>query len=360
MRLSARFIVMIICASSLFSHAQKVSCCKIKLFWSDLGLTLSTFTRVDQIEVNSLSNDVIEEDLTIEGFVRTQEKSLKLLPEGIGESFPNLIAFEVSHCTVSTVEAKYFIGMENLVVIRLSSNEIDYIASDAFGRLSKLKTLNLAWNRIEHLSGDIFKPLSSLVRLNVNDNQIKYLDKRVFVSQANLLWLNLDKNLINELSQNILTSLVSLTHFSISNNQLETLHENLFIHNPKLQGIWLSGNKIKVLSAKVFDNKSALQQVDLSDNICVNSSYWDKSFGSQSSFESMRSDLIAKCQKQMNHSFSDSLEIFKSAKFIEVSTTKQTFVLSSKLEAFVILVISILMSFVLLMFALKVSRKLGF
>jgi Leucine rich repeat len=227
------------------------------------------FQRTCNIENQSIDNHgyiiTPARDATVKTFNIRNNKNVKFIPDNVGDTFPQLIAFQIWNCSLEVVEGFPFKSMHELQLLNLGSNHIVYIESGAFDQLIKLERIQLNNNKIEHLMLQTFIGLSNLEHLYLNKNQIRFLNEQIF------------------------ESLVSLRSIYLSNNRLETIPEHLFNENKKLENIWLDGNNIKHISSRSFVGKDNLKQIDLRSNKCVSSYY------SADTLEKMQKHLEVRC-----------------------------------------------------------------
>ena len=190
---------------------------------------------------------------------------VKFLPENMVESFPLLIAYQVTNCSIKTVNVIHFKGLLKLELLSLAYNEIESIDGDSFKDLTKLSTLYLNHNKIKTIDPNSFRSLENLLQLIIAHNQIDFLDEKVFHKLTNLKFILLNYN------------------------KLSTVPANLFKNNLKLKGIKLSANKIQTISSTMFDHLTNLEYVDLQNNLCVNGSY------NHGRFDEMKNALTTNC-----------------------------------------------------------------
>lgn len=241
--------------------------CKIsgdKWTWNGESQSFKTcFPNVTQIDYQDFIISPVSKS-TILGVRIENKKNIKFLPINLNRSFPKLIAFQASNCSIISVEIQ-FKGLSQLEYLNLNGNEIKNVTNDAFKGLNNLEFLSLKRNNIKTLGKDIFKSLTKVEAIWVSDNQIRSLDEDIFKSLANL------KNI------------------SLTKNKLVSIPKNVFKNNWKLQRVWLKDNEIKSIDARTFDFLLALKYVDLQGNVCVNKIY------TKTSFMTMKIDLRKNC-----------------------------------------------------------------
>lgn len=82
-------------------------------------------------------------DEEVEAFNMRRNKNIQFFPASMSEKFPNLRAFEASHCSVKIILNSNFKGLSKLTHLFLGSNQIERIEVGMFDGLTSLKQLNL-------------------------------------------------------------------------------------------------------------------------------------------------------------------------------------------------------------------------
>lgn len=177
-----------------------------------------------------------------QGIYFERSKDVKYLPEKLAEKFPDLLAMQVIHCEVKSVQKKHFANLNKLFYLSLFENKIEVISNDAFDDLSMLEILYLS-----------------------NNENIKKLDPNVF------------------------NYLPSLKYVWIDQLSLIEVPENLFKYNPNMVRICLKNNKLRYVNPDMFDDLQDLKTVILFNNACATKVYQSEEF------PEMRKDLIANC-----------------------------------------------------------------
>lgn len=186
-----------------------------------------------------------------QGIYFERSKDVKYLPEKLAEKFPDLLAMQVIHCEVKTVQKKHFANLKKLFYLSLFENKIEVIEIDAFDDLPKLEILYLSNNEnIKTLDPNVFNHLPSL--------------KYVWIDQLNLI----------------------------------DVPEKLFNKNPNMVRICLKNNKLRYVNPKMFDGLKDLKTVIFYNNVCATKVYQSEEF------LQMRNDLIRNCsRKNWNEGF---------------------------------------------------------
>ena len=96
--------------------------------------------------------------------------TLELIPQKIGEFFPNLIAIWFNDCKFKEVEADDFVNMTNLVELDLAYNQLEFVHEKAFGNLKNLQILYLSNNRIIYVGPNVLQTLPNLVYVTFESN----------------------------------------------------------------------------------------------------------------------------------------------------------------------------------------------
>lgn len=196
------------------------------------------------------------------------QKAVKFLPIKLFHAFSDLILFDVTYCSVASVDANHFKSLSKLKFLILYNNVIENIASDAFVDLVSLEVINLVNNRIQSLDEKTFTSLEALNDINLRRNKIRSLDPEIFESLTNLKNIDLDFN------------------------ELERIPKNLFKNNLKLETVWFANNKIKLVNASMFNHLPNLRYVGFGDNICIDNFY---GHGRWKGLKELKDDLQQNC-----------------------------------------------------------------
>lgn len=209
----------------------------------------------------------------INRIVIKQEESVKFLPVGISDIFPNLIEYFARHNPIKKVSKKNFQGMIKLKKLDLYDNYIETIEVNAFDDLISLKKLELAANFLKNINEFTFRNLKNLKELYMNRNGIEKLPPR------------------------ILEGLVELEATHIGENRFTILPSGLFRNNKKIQKIWLNSGSLTKIDPNTFDGLSILRMVNLEGNTCINKKYGNEDV--RNAFASYKTqakkDLREKC-----------------------------------------------------------------
>lgn len=129
------------------AEAREVSCEEIKnTAWSNSLGTVSTVrtcfmdkkTIIDAPDVT-----ISTRDDTIQGLTFIYNKNIYHLPIGVGEKFPNLLAYSNYDCSIKEISKQNFKGLSKLKYLSMGANMIVRIASDTFSDLTSLEVLRI-------------------------------------------------------------------------------------------------------------------------------------------------------------------------------------------------------------------------
>lgn len=96
--------------------------------------------------------------------------SLKFLPSGIKNNFPNMRALTISHCNLQIVTQQDFEPFgSSLENIMLTGNQLTSIEKDLFDHNTNLKFIRLDSNPIRYISPEFFNHLKNLANLQYVD-----------------------------------------------------------------------------------------------------------------------------------------------------------------------------------------------
>lgn len=235
----------------------------------------------------------LDTDSAIQALHIIDKPGVKFLPTNLFSTFPNLVAFQVWNCSVTTI-TNHFKGLYKLRTLNLDHNKIENVANDAFEDLISLETLDFKYNKVGFLGENTFESMKDLKQLNLGFNYIQVLPSKIFGSLAKVEFINLQQNKISTLDENIFENATGLRGINLIANKLERIPSGLFRNNLKLEGIGLAINNIKFIDEKTFNHLPSLNFVDLRDNFCVDARYDKINFGT------MRQALEQACNEINN------------------------------------------------------------
>lgn len=177
-------------------------------YYPDLKTCVPNIEKVDD-EDFTIST---ETDPSILGFGVQYKENVKFLPKNLGNTFPELIAFQVCNCSVTWINEYHFKGLSKLRALDLSHNKIGNIASGAFADLVSIQYLYMYNNRIRSLGENTFVSLKALKEISLDSNDIRYLSPKIFSeSLANLTRIYLSKNKLERIPKDFFKNNLNLT-----------------------------------------------------------------------------------------------------------------------------------------------------
>ncbi|XP_014242709.1 toll-like receptor 7 [Cimex lectularius] len=213
-------------------------------------LARGLFHRLEQLlvldlSVNQLSSNQID-DGTFVGLIR-------------------LIILNLSHNTLTRIDARTFKDLFFLQILDLRNNSIGFIEDNAFLPLYNLHTLNIAENRLHHITAHLFNGLFVLSKLTLNNNLIVNIDSQAFKNCSDLKELDLSSNAIQEVPE-ALSELSFLKTLDLGENQISSFRNGSFKNLNQLTGLRLIDNEIGNLTRGMFWDLTGLQVLNLAKN----------------------------------------------------------------------------------------------
>lgn len=174
---------------------------------------------VADIETTKIVNATATDDkIKLEKYFRISNKSMSIfMPNGIGETFPNLELLKIVLSPLKFIRRKNFASMEKLSTLDLSYNKIDKIPSKTFYDLPKLTTLNLSGNSIKFLHHDLFLNNPELEEFTAVKNGMNKLSFKTFQRNLKLKRFNVSFNKFQTISFDF-TKLPHLSEVVLKNN----------------------------------------------------------------------------------------------------------------------------------------------
>lgn len=148
---------------------QQVSCEKIEAYnWHAAGMQLTCFM-TESVAINSSDFTISSErNENIGGLDFTYNTKVYFLPIAIDTTFPDLVGYDASFCSLTELSKDNFKNLVKLTTLWLNSNKIEKILSETFQDLIALEFLAL---------GKIFRfvyyiPLLKNILIRWQQNQI--------------------------------------------------------------------------------------------------------------------------------------------------------------------------------------------
>lgn len=177
-----------------------------------------------------------------------------------------LVAINISHNQISTLEESSFINTLNITTLDLSYNNISMIPEEAFpGKLSYMTELRLQYNNISDLSHIPFD-FPGIKILNATYNRIEEIPKGTFSKLYELHTIDVSHNQIKTIGRGVFSQLFSLRQINLSHNSLETLIGSIFGSMPTLLSLDISHNRIGRIARAMFTNLVSLRELYLGNN----------------------------------------------------------------------------------------------
>jgi len=93
-----------------------------------------------------------------------------------GFHIPNLLVWNLSHCSIQNIYLDTFKEMGKLRQLYLNNNKIVYLNNSVFRYLKQLQTLDLCYNALQNIDARIFSRLSELRSLSLCHNNVSRID----------------------------------------------------------------------------------------------------------------------------------------------------------------------------------------
>ena len=126
--------------------------------------------------------------------ISIHDTNTKFIPENLGHMF-NLAALEMENTQLVQINAKNFLGMEELKELYLGSNKLTSVPLNAFNKLQQLRILYLSNNQIEELPNGLFINNLNLNKIYLHYNKIKFIGSTLFDGLSKLDIVNLWDNI---------------------------------------------------------------------------------------------------------------------------------------------------------------------
>lgn len=172
---------------------------------SDVYCDLKTFNKLYTCEVINLKSN-IDKAKTVGGSnmggkgyydiekISMEDKNIKVLPDGLGELFPNLQVFYAGNVRLNEITKSNFHGMEKLKFLQVFSNKLTHISEDTFSELKSLESLRLSNNTLRELPANLLVSLPRLTSFNAASNEISVLPQKFFDKNQKLEFVFLNDN----------------------------------------------------------------------------------------------------------------------------------------------------------------------
>lgn len=176
-----------------------------------------------------------------------------------------LIVLNLSHNSLSRIDAKTFKDLFFLQILDLRNNSIQHVQDNAFLPLYNLHTLNLAENRLHRINAHLFNGLFVLSKLTLSGNMIASIDQQAFRNCSDLKELDLSSNALEEVPE-ALKELSFLKTLDLGENKISGFRNGSFKGLTQLTGLRLIDNDIGNLTKGMFWDLKSLQVLNLAKN----------------------------------------------------------------------------------------------
>lgn len=171
---------------------HEVSCERVESFlWINGRFHFKTCDMKGSTVIDTINTKIsANKDESVEGLTFSWNKKIFHLPIGVGEKFPNLVAYSGAHCSIEELRKKHFLKLSKLKIINFYSNQIKTIYSNTFESLTSLEIIYLGQQIV-------FLKLRNLVYFFIHsgDNKIKQINGELFNGLDNLILVWLNKNI---------------------------------------------------------------------------------------------------------------------------------------------------------------------
>jgi len=167
-----KFFVTFLLAVAMASAAD-VPCEKVHdVTWDALDdQRLRTCDMTGKTRINTVGTRISwDHDNDVKGLKLRDNRKIEYLPDDVGGKFPNLIAYDASHCALKVISQENFEDLLHLRLLRLNHNHIESIDGDLFAHSLDLELIFLNSNEIKKIDGNPFAVLHKLTHLDMNDN----------------------------------------------------------------------------------------------------------------------------------------------------------------------------------------------
>lgn len=236
----------------------------------------NSFSRVFDLEIIDLSNNLIESDIEpLLFFNNIKLRHLDLFNNGIKSIQDN--SFIHNHLEYLNLERNFvtgdinentFAGVRLITSLNLPNQNITNIRTRTFEDMTNLVHLNLSGNQIITIEADSFINADSVQYLDLSHNEIKDL---IFLNEAlnNLTELDLCHNHLTIIRSEAFVNQTSLMKLDISHNSIFLIEPNALPLN-KLEYLFIYGNRLNgTIQKDTFSPAKFLRRLDLS-NFSIN------------------------------------------------------------------------------------------
>lgn len=176
-----------------------------------------------------------------------------------------LVVLNLSHNSLTRLDAKTFEKIFFLQVLNLRNNSIGYIEDSTFASLYNLYELNLAENRLHTLNDKLFNGLKVLSKLTLNNNLISIVEMNVFKNCSDLKELDLSSNQLQDVPEAI-KDLSVLRTLDLGENQIAKFRVGAFKNLMQLSGLRLIDNQIENITKGMFEDLPRLSVLNMAKN----------------------------------------------------------------------------------------------
>lgn len=186
------------------------------------------------------------------------------LPPNLFDNLAGLRILCLSSNKFHSLPATLFQNLKDLGTLDLSNNHIESLPAGLFDALGDIdEKLNLSHNSISRLEAGIFKNQSGLLKLDLSFNNVSYIDKSVFENMRSMTGINLSQTFVarTDIPWALFSNCPFLKEIKMSHNHFQSLPLGLFFNLTNLITLELSFNELTQL-VDIFEPNNELATLD--------------------------------------------------------------------------------------------------
>jgi Leucine-rich repeat (LRR) protein len=134
----------------------------------DNGIFDGSRVTIDRIEGEHIDGKT---NADVQGFSIEEIPNVNYIPEGLEESFPNLISIDIMSAQLKEIKQTDVKKFPKLIRLDLSNNNIKIIEKDLFKYNPQLREIFFGYNEISHIDPEVFNHLNQLEYLWLQRNK---------------------------------------------------------------------------------------------------------------------------------------------------------------------------------------------
>lgn len=145
--------------------------------------------------------------------------------------------------------------------LKIENSIIPILSNDIFKHFPDLLAVDLSYCTIGEIGEDAFSGSKNITKINLDGCKLQKITENAFNMNPLLVIISLGHNNLKMLHENTFNRNQGLKHIDLQNNRLETLPKELFYHLVELETLYLCANKLYNIDVDCFKHLYHLKKL---------------------------------------------------------------------------------------------------